>query len=52
MIEHLGNCHGELTMLLSILGSIPFIGVGFRSWRLKRKAKNNCPCGHDNGEQH
>lgn len=51
MIEHIGNCHGEITMLIGFLTSIPFIGAWIRAWRAKRKAKN-CPCGHEGGEQH
>ena len=30
-MEHLLNCHGEWIMLLSLLSSLPFIGVWFRS---------------------
>ncbi len=31
MIEHLSNCHGELNILLALLGSIPIFGAWFKS---------------------
>ena len=57
MFEHLGNCHGEWTMLL---GGIPIIGVWFKMMlarRAQRKLQEStkdegCPCGHEGNEVH
>jgi hypothetical protein len=43
MIEHIGNCHGEWTFLLTALASIPFVGVWLRSIFKRRK----CACGEE-----
>jgi hypothetical protein len=37
VIEHLGNCHGELTMMSSLLLSVPFLGVWLRGVFLRRR---------------
>ena len=29
-MEHLLNCHGEITALLALIGGIPVVGVWFR----------------------
>ena len=31
MFEHLFNCHGEWNALFALIGSLPFVGVWFRS---------------------
>lgn len=40
-MEHLLNCHGELTALASVLSSLPFVGMLLRTLRLKNPFK--CP---------
>lgn len=35
-LEHLGNCHGEVSMLVSFLVSLPLIGAWIRSRRAKK----------------
>jgi len=37
-LEHLSNCHGEVSMIVAFLTSLPFIGVGIKA-RLARKHK-------------
>jgi hypothetical protein len=50
MIEHFfHNTHGEWNFILYGLAFLPFIGAWIRS---KMKPKSNCPCGHNNGEEH
>lgn len=43
MLEHLSNCHGELTALMAAIASIPFIGHGLvhllRRFRRPRQEK-------------
>jgi hypothetical protein len=51
MFEHLGNCHGEISMLVAFVSSLPFVGVMVRLF-FRRKPKSDCACGHDGGEQH
>lgn len=38
-MEHLLNCHGELTALLSVLSSLPFAGMFLRTLRFKNSHK-------------
>ena len=40
MAEHLSNCHGEWNALFALLGSLPFLGVWFRS-KLARRELND-----------
>lgn len=35
-LSHLGNCHGELTFLGSLLLSVPFVGTWLRARRAKK----------------
>lgn len=51
MIEHLGNCHGEWNSLFYLLATVPFIGP-WLFMKLRRKPKDQCPCGHGDGEHH
>lgn len=42
-MEHLTNCHGELLWLMTLLSSLPFVGVWLRAkWNKARSAP-----GHD-----
>lgn len=41
MFEHLSNCHGEWNALMALIGSIPFIGVWFRTIVKKKEFKNS-----------
>jgi len=41
MFEHLANCHGEWTFLLTALSSLPFIGAWARAKLNSRKC--DCP---------
>lgn len=38
MIEHIGNCHGEWSLLF---GSVPFIGIWLKAWLVKRHIKKH-----------
>ena len=39
-MEHLLNCHGEITALLSVISGLPFVGVLVRAVRLKISHKH------------
>lgn len=39
MIEHLSNCHGEMSLLLLLLGGIPFLGPTIKRFLRSRSAK-------------
>jgi hypothetical protein len=41
-MEHLMNCHGEWAYLASALGSLPFVGMYVRAWRVRRKERKCC----------